>query len=315
MKVKFATNHAFKGKVKPEELSNPAFYLSFFNTEEDVDGLIRSITDGYLFTSRIIPGASRTTKNFLGGQVLALDLDTEDERSTFDYLSKDEFIARYAAFGYTTPSHTPSAPRCRIVFVLSSEVRDVNIFSYISIALNRMFDDSDSACKDPVRLYFGSEGADTVLFGNTLNPYWFYQKYGVAERERQERERQEVLARLKSGAFYQNGSTPSFIIDKMVQNAVNRVLSAPDGQKAIELNKAGYWLGGLIAAGYDLSIETASSALQAAILSRDIKSPSNAIKIIENSIRDGLSNPQIIPIENKSVIPQAIAASILSNSQ
>lgn len=143
------------------------FNASFVNRELDAMSLALLIQEGHPFTtwhSR----HWRHGKNFICGQHLGLDFDTEDERSTIETLLGDSFIGKYAALIYTTPSHTPAAPRARVVFLLDRPIQQASNYALSATTLLWMFGGADRQCKDPARFFYGSQGCDLQLCDNVL---------------------------------------------------------------------------------------------------------------------------------------------------
>jgi len=113
--------------------------------------------------------AYRHSVNFVCGQVLSIDSDTGTPASTLDALSADPFIAQHASMIYTTASHTPEAPRARVVFVLDQPIMRANDYAEAAAALVWKFSHvADSSCKDAARLFYGALGCDLRLLGNVL---------------------------------------------------------------------------------------------------------------------------------------------------
>jgi hypothetical protein len=99
----------------------------------------------------------RVGKNFILGQAIGLDFDTKDARSTIVALKQEPFIARHAALLYTTMSHTPDAPRARVVFLLDQPIQQAKNYILAATALLWLFGDADSACRDAVRFWYGGK--------------------------------------------------------------------------------------------------------------------------------------------------------------
>ena len=97
------------------------FNTSFRNREVDVSTIMNAIYDGFPITTQL-KQPRRATENYLLGQHLALDFDNEDDSSTIEHLSKDNFISKHATFIHTTISHTKEAPRARVFFVLDEPI-------------------------------------------------------------------------------------------------------------------------------------------------------------------------------------------------
>jgi hypothetical protein len=105
----------------------------------------------------------RTGANYLCGQSLGLDFDTEDERSTLKALTADKFLARHAAILHTTMSHTPDKPRARAVFVLDTPIMQACNYALAATALLWLFGTADRQCKDAARFWYGSPDCDMEL--------------------------------------------------------------------------------------------------------------------------------------------------------
>jgi len=138
----------------------------------------------------------RHVRNYDHAQVLALDFDSGDKRSDPDNIYKDPFVKRYGSFIYTTYSHTPEAPRCRIVFVLDTPIYQPHNFSRSAAALIWLFGGyADRASKDAVRGFFGGPPGETDAYwiGETLPLELVkqiirqYEKTGMIERHRRGR--------------------------------------------------------------------------------------------------------------------------------
>lgn len=96
----------------------------------------------------------RDSKNYLAGQHLGIDFDTEDKRSEVDTLIKDPFIEKYAALVYTTVSHKIDAQRARVVFLLDAPIQQpANYIAAVS-SLLWLFGGADRQCKDCVRFFY-----------------------------------------------------------------------------------------------------------------------------------------------------------------
>jgi hypothetical protein len=107
-------------------------------------------------------------KNVISVQVLALDSDTEDGRSTLEALAGDSFIAAHAALLHTSASHTAAAPRARVIFVLS-EALEVGEAELALRALQARYPYVDSSTKDACRVFYGAQACEYKLLDNVLD--------------------------------------------------------------------------------------------------------------------------------------------------
>jgi hypothetical protein len=156
------------GKIERDsDLWNP-FNRSFRNVELPLIEIANEIYQGHAFTTWHKDGW-RSGKNYLLGQHLGLDFDTEDERSTLPYLAKEKFISKYAALIYTTPSHKPEAPRARALFLLDAPIYQAKNYTLAASALVWLFGaEADRKCKDACRFFYGSEKCEVEYLDNVL---------------------------------------------------------------------------------------------------------------------------------------------------
>jgi hypothetical protein len=132
------------------------FNASFENVELPQVEIAARLYDGHPITTQH-KDHWRATKNYLRGQHIGMDFDTGDERSTISRLLKDPFIAKYASIIYTTPSHTPDAPRARVLFLLDQPIHQAQNYALSSAALLWLFGSADRQCKDPARFFYGGK--------------------------------------------------------------------------------------------------------------------------------------------------------------
>ncbi len=165
-KISFSTM-APVGKIPPGDPIWSQFNASFENVELDQVSIMDKIYTGYPFTTWH-KNKWRHGNNYLAGQHLAIDFDTEDERSTISYLEKDPFIKKYAFLIYTTPSHRPEAPRARVVFLLDTPIMQAKNYTAAASALLWLFGTADRQCKDSVRFFYGSRDCDIDWRGQEL---------------------------------------------------------------------------------------------------------------------------------------------------
>lgn len=165
-KIAFSTM-APVGKIPPGDPIWSTFNASFENLELDQVGIMDKIFMGHPFTTWH-KNKWRHGSNYLLGNHLAVDFDTEDERSTITHLSKDSFIKKYAFLIYTTPSHRPEAPRARVVFLLDTPIMQAKNYTAAASALLWIFGTADRQCKDAARFFYGSRDCDIDWRGQEL---------------------------------------------------------------------------------------------------------------------------------------------------
>lgn len=140
-------------------------YLDGFATEDlsilDLaDRICRGHGHGSVFDGR--PHGD----NFVMAQTIVLDFDGGDERSSMDWLKAQPFIRAYACLIYPTLSHTPDAPRHRVVFSLDMPIKGRAGYEMAAGCVIALYPHSDQSVGNAARTFFGNgriltEGLDT----------------------------------------------------------------------------------------------------------------------------------------------------------
>jgi len=168
--IKVALSPPLDGKLPPGDTRWRWFNGSFENIEIEPLDFVASVAQGQAFTTWHKNGW-RASKNYLLGQHIGLDFDTGDERSSIDFLMTEPFVARYASFLYTTPSHSDTAPRARVVFVLDTPIHQAKNYVLVSTAIIWLFAGvADRKTKDACRFFYGGRPGETdaAYLGNVL---------------------------------------------------------------------------------------------------------------------------------------------------
>ena len=126
--------------------------------------------DGYATSAEVFDG-HRINQNFISRQLIMVDIDNEnqDAKLSVEQLKQHDFYKQYGAGYYATHSYKPEQERFRICFVLEKAETDFERTKKLIRALLKIFPAGDPACKDPVRLFYGSpnctvcERTDRVL--------------------------------------------------------------------------------------------------------------------------------------------------------
>lgn len=198
---------ALAGKIPAGDPLWPTFNASFDNRELEPIEIANMIYTGHPFTTWH-RNHWRDGSNYELGQHIGLDFDTEDKRSTLAYLATEPFIARYASMIYTTPSHTPVAPRARVLFLLDTPIHQAKNYALAAQAMTWLFSHADPKCKDPARFFYGSRNCDVRYLEHVLpldvvrDIIRKYQATGRHEHRRQVRHSDNVdAARLVTAAI------------------------------------------------------------------------------------------------------------------
>lgn len=130
------------------------FNGSFVNVEKQQLAVASALYDGHPITTWHSSNW-RHSRNYLCGQHLGIDFDTEDKRSSIPLLLKDSFISKHAAVIYTTLSHTPDKPRARVIFLLDTPIMQARNYALAAAALLWIFGSADRQCKDAARFFYG----------------------------------------------------------------------------------------------------------------------------------------------------------------
>ena len=246
---------ALDHKLAPGAPEWAAFNASFVCQDLTPFDFARAIYDGHPFTTWHANNW-RTSANYVCGQHLGLDFDAGDQTSTLPALLDNPFIHRHANILYTTPSHTPEAPRARVVFLLDTPIMQATNYALAAASLLWLFGTADRQCKDPVRFFYGSLRCDMEMFDNVLSLATIkhiiaqYQASGKRELRRQ------VDRAIQSNDRYTTAA---------LRNEVEAVRTAPQGTRNGTLNKACWNLARFIATGELSQIEIEDALTSAAL--------------------------------------------------
>lgn len=248
MNFKIAINRSFQGKPqKPIPESFWREYNGRFDNETlSIDEIADELAAGHGITTQ--HNHYRKRSNFVCGQHIGLDFDTEDNASRIDTLLGDLFIWRYASILQPTWSHTEDAPRARVIFLLEKPIYDQAEYTQLATALLWHYGKADPSCKDPCRLFFGGRGEPVVIdnmlptavaYNQILFPYLQHLEDEAAAHTRR------VVSTTKACDVSQSQA------DRLYQAAIDRVINAPSGERHYTLWKsvrlvAGYASGGVL---------------------------------------------------------------------
>lgn len=186
------SNFKTEQKLLPGDPRWSAFNSSFRNLDLEAPDIMQTVYDGCSITTQH-KNHWRKGENYLCGQHIGMDFDTEDERSTLNHLIKDKFIERYATFIHTTRSHTVEKPRARVVFLVDTPIMQPRNYTLAVQALLWVFGSADRQCKDAVRFFYGSPGCEFEYLSNIIpldmvkKMIANYLETGARERKKTER--------------------------------------------------------------------------------------------------------------------------------
>lgn len=160
------SKYELDGKIPPGDPFWHDFNAGFSNRNVDTFSLASSIWGGRSLTTWH-KDHWRTSSNFECGQHLGLDFDG-GEMARLDRLAKDEFVREYGSILYTTVSHTEENPRARALFLLDKPIMQAVNYTSAAAALLWAFGTADRACRDSVRLWYGSKGCEIDCLDRVL---------------------------------------------------------------------------------------------------------------------------------------------------
>jgi len=195
---KIAINRLWPGEKLPPRDPRWGQYTHSFKPEtHTIESFTEALRRGYAF-SPVMKGNYRLKDNFLSCQHMVLDWDgdkdelidpehvpVKSEDSRIENVLQDPFIQEHAALVYTTPSHQEDwkwdqeardgkgewkGPRCRIVFILSEPISDVDQADKTLKAMVEKYPQSDQTVGEAARFLYGM-GPDPkyVILGNVID--------------------------------------------------------------------------------------------------------------------------------------------------
>lgn len=166
MKHKIAVNRMATGKLPQGDPRWASFNDGFVNSEKELIEIANDIYLGHAYTTWM--DGRRSIDNFILAQHFAIDMDSGDERSSFDALLQHDLVRMYGSLMHTTPSHSAESPRARILFLLDEPITDAAGYQAAAKFLVSQFDGADQACTDCSRFFYGAFNCDIWMSENIL---------------------------------------------------------------------------------------------------------------------------------------------------
>jgi hypothetical protein len=136
------------------DLDWESFNNGFRNQDVDVMEFVNAVFQGHAYCPWMT--GKRKVENFLLAQHVAVDMDCGDKRASLRDLVRHPLVQLYGAIVHETPSHTPEAPRARVIFVLDQPITDAVTYKAALQILTDFFPGADPACVDAARFFFGN---------------------------------------------------------------------------------------------------------------------------------------------------------------
>lgn len=212
---KLSINRHIIGKPNRGDPVNQA--LNWNSVELDIDKLISEIGFGRAFSAQF-KGGHRKSSNFICSDVVAVDIDG-------GLLLEDALVNPYitsnASFLYTTPSHSESEHRFRIVFLTNSTITSSEDWKNALRGAGRKLG-GDPSIKDAARQFYGSKGGSFHRFGNVLSDYELQHLISLGEEVRKEQLNRQLGSRVSVRA------NPSLLTSFDLKTADGRIVQIKD---------------------------------------------------------------------------------------
>jgi hypothetical protein len=331
-----AVNRQVRGKLRPGSGDFGQFNMGFENEEMGLDGLIAVITAGHAWAAphehrrhhrptRRDPNyltTYRVKENVISSQLLALDADTGDARSTFAAWLADPFVSRHAVLLHETASATPDDPRTRVIFLLDEPLAPEEYELALQALLAR-YHFCDQSVKHAAAAFFGAPGCRYVRLNNVL-PVAVMREELVApfeaEREAERAVREAERAR-RLAARDDSVEAPPELVTAYVREAFRgetetvAALPAGLGLRHLELFTAAIRMGSLQAAAWlspgaaELLAEAREALLDAAEANGYLADYGydDAVRTVDNGMEIGLGEPAEEPWWHGGEGPAAFA--------
>ena len=230
------------GKIPAGDERWRDFNASFRNLDVLKSDIAGMINDGHAFTTWH-RNQWRNAANYELGQHLALDFDAGNETSSIPVLMRDKFIQQYGTYVYSTPSHTPEAPKSRVLFCLDTPIMQAKNYVLASRAMLWLFGTADAKCKDAARFFYGSVNCEAVFVNRVLPLAKVREIIGQYMATGQEERRRHTAETPAEQQTFDGDA------DKLVRYWQRRMEGAREGERNDTLNKAAYSLGELVRNG------------------------------------------------------------------
>lgn len=165
--MKISINPLIKGKIDKQlvpQIESLNAWANIDSTPEDIFELIT--VDGYATTCELHSG-NRKEYNYCTRQLFMVDVDGG---MTIEELLADDFYNQYAAGFYATSSFTPELHKFRILFITDKPIMAASTSRKIIRGLRKIYPQSDAACVDPARLFYGCVNCEIKEWRGSIIP-------------------------------------------------------------------------------------------------------------------------------------------------
>lgn len=272
------------------ELSNKWAFGAFSVVCWSSMEIMRHVTAGKAISVGAFTRNWRHQTNFASSQLMGVDFDNGPD---VDGLLQDDFVQQYAFLCYATASSTDAAPRSRALFMLDQTITDQALWKKLMRRLLYHFDsaDIDEACKDPVRIFYGSDKPGHSFAANAVLPLAVLESLEQHPSEKPQPRRELPPASISSQS---NDDRYRRYTDVSVQRILDTLGSTMSGRNGA-LNKAAFALGRLVSAHwsqlnrYDVETALYNTAVANGYVSKDGESDARAT--IASGLNAGMAQP------------------------
>lgn len=299
-----------------------ALAYDFENLELNAEQVAIEINKGHAFTVWHVGGAScrwtpadetekathkcpkqrdiqhRRQENFLAAGYIALDFDN-GSLGILERLKTDNFTQDYLTIFYYSPSSTDELLKFRLFFELEQPIYDANYYRDCVAALIWRYTDfgavADRACSDPCRLWYGHKDCKPLISnGGGKLPMSALSEVLELWRDRDRKKPQET-----AGSYSPKTASHSHkeaYLKAVLENTLDRVRSAPKGERHNSLIKAARLLGGFMAGESWLSEFELTGLLESAYKIHPDLNPREMSASIKYGLSIGQNSPLYVPI-------------------
>lgn len=167
-----------ENKIKPikKEIGAIQKRIGECKTTLTTEELVNWINKGATIKAAALDGNKNS--DWVSQEIFCLDFDNDDkEVDKYGYITPEIAIKRCEEYGiqpafyYTSFSSAPEHIRFRLVFINRDVIGDIRLRNVVQLGLMKIFPESDKACKDLSRIFFGSNnGCQIVDIDNTIDP-------------------------------------------------------------------------------------------------------------------------------------------------
>ena len=227
-----------------------AYQRSFTNRLVTLDELLTFILAGHGHAPWHHNGEMKLGR-FQCGQHIAIDIDTEDGRARIDNLLNNWFVCNYAAVIHATFSSTPQKPRSRVIFLLDEPITSATGYRAAVRTVQALIPGADRATVNPNRTFLGTRpDAEISIPGFGLPVEYLRQLYQVQQQAERQIQRRVQHDRPLDSA--------------LLTKWIDRLVSAPVGERNNTLNRAAFVAGRLASEGQVDAESTAELLFEAA---------------------------------------------------